>query len=116
MWKMFSLQISSDLIEQIIPEWKYENPCQNRWEEFDDGGNVHAAVECWTGCENRSSCFMDAIRYERSAKPVNDRGINEASDGRPIVGIRGGYTVGERRQIHASLDVSGVDFNTLKAF
>lgn len=91
----------SEFAKDVAPDWKLSNPCKGRWEEFDDGTNVHAAVECWQKCAHRRSCLTESLRIER-ATPM--QGYVE------IAGIRGGYTVVERRQIYAFLDeVDGLD-------
>lgn len=84
----------------VYAEWRYDIPCMNRWEEFDDGANVHAAMECWQTCNSRKACLRDALKAEIASNKVH----SDASEtGFPCEGIRGGYTAAERRQILSGL-------------
>lgn len=91
--------MNEQLRNLIIPDWTENAACLNMWEFFDVGSDKYATKVC-KECPVRKECFVSALEYEQ--KQIK-RGMGTFA----VVGIRGGYTVVERLDLHRDIAQCG---------
>lgn len=89
----------SGVYDAIIPDWTSKAACLDQWEVFDNGFDSYPTRVC-QNCEVRLECLQSALVFEQGEIK---RGMGEFA----VVGIRGGYTVVERRDLHKAIEQGG---------
>ena len=87
--------------ELVVPDWTEQASCIDQWDIFDNGFDPYPTRVC-KNCPVRTECLVSALRFEQDEIK---RGMGEFV----VVGIRGGYTVPERRDLHRAIQQSGWD-------
>lgn len=91
--------MNEQLRDIIAPDWTEQASCLNMWEEFDDGDNRYATRVC-RNCTVKVECLESALKFEHDQFT---KGMGDFV----VVGIRGGYTAMERKDLHRSIQQGG---------
>lgn len=91
--------MTGNIHDHIVPDWTERASCLNQWDIFDNGFDPYLTRVC-RNCPVRLECLESALVFEQGEIK---RGLGEFA----VVGIRGGYTVPERRDLHKDIQQGG---------